>query len=140
MLAADRRHHHRQAAADRAGRQSSAGEPLELLAEIPHFFANMNPEIALIGLVSLVILFGLPLIKNPAREGGSRPAASCWSRRPAGDVLRPRHEHTLHRSPAHELPTSVREFLVNVPATSFSAITFPDFGGLLHRDGAGSGW
>ena len=39
-------------------------EPIELLEMLPHSFMNFNSSIAIIGLVSLVILFGMPLIKN----------------------------------------------------------------------------
>lgn len=39
-------------------------EPLELLGDFPHAIAQMNPGIALIGLVSLVILFGYPYVRG----------------------------------------------------------------------------
>jgi MFS superfamily sulfate permease-like transporter len=39
-------------------------EPLHLLAEIPHSITQLNPEVFLIGLVSLIVLFGLPLIRH----------------------------------------------------------------------------
>jgi len=39
-------------------------EPTELLGMIPHSIMNMHYSIAIIGLVSLLILFGMPMIKN----------------------------------------------------------------------------
>ncbi|GAB3892820.1 SulP family inorganic anion transporter [Larkinella knui] len=39
-------------------------EPLELIEMVPHSLAHMEWHVALIGLVSLAILFGLPMIKN----------------------------------------------------------------------------
>src|SRR5262249_3359478 len=38
--------------------------PLELLRDLPLAFPKMNPEIAAIGITSLVILFGLPLLRG----------------------------------------------------------------------------
>jgi MFS superfamily sulfate permease-like transporter len=39
-------------------------EPLELLAHIPHSLSTLNPSTTMIGVISLVILFGMPMIKN----------------------------------------------------------------------------
>lgn len=38
--------------------------PIQLLGQIPHSIMTLNPHIAIIGVISLVILFGLPMIKN----------------------------------------------------------------------------
>ncbi len=44
--------------------QSAKGEPLEILRQIPEKIMHANPEVAVIGIVSLLILFGLPLLKK----------------------------------------------------------------------------
>jgi MFS superfamily sulfate permease-like transporter len=43
---------------------SKGKEPLELFASLPEFFAHLDYRATLIGLVSLVIMMGWPLIKN----------------------------------------------------------------------------
>lgn len=40
-------------------------EPMELIAEIPHTLSNIHPNVALIGLLSLAIVFLWPKIKHP---------------------------------------------------------------------------
>lgn len=39
------------------------GNPFPLLAQVPHSVMNLNPRFAIIGAISLVILFGKPFIK-----------------------------------------------------------------------------
>lgn len=38
--------------------------PIDLIINIPNFIANLDPKVALVGMVSLVIMLGWPLIKN----------------------------------------------------------------------------
>ena len=38
--------------------------PLELLANIPNFIANLDPKASIIGIVSLAIMLGWPYIKT----------------------------------------------------------------------------
>ena len=39
-------------------------EPIELYEMIPHSFMNADPRVSLVGIVSLVIIFGMPLLKG----------------------------------------------------------------------------
>ena len=39
-------------------------EPIELYELIPHSFMNADPRVAIVGIVSLVIIFGMPLLKG----------------------------------------------------------------------------
>jgi MFS superfamily sulfate permease-like transporter len=102
-----------------------AKEPLELLAEIPQDFLHLNPEIAGIGLLSLLILFLFPLIKNPILRRIPAPMLVLAVAVPLGLYFDLRHEHEYSVLGHHY--TVNNKFLVSVPASLASAITLPDF-------------
>ncbi len=106
----------------------SNGEPLELLRAIPETLANMNPEIALIGLVSLIILFGKPLFKNKYIKMVPAPLIVVMVAIPLSMYFDLTHEHTYTLS-GHKYHVG-EEHLVNVPFNMFAALTLPDFTGL----------
>ena len=109
--------------------QKASGEPLEILRELPEKIAHLNPHIAVIGLVSLAILFGFPLVK-----GRLRPA---WLRMipaqllvlavavPLGLWFDLAREHTYSFA-GHEYRLG-QSFLVSVPQNLLAAIATPDF-------------
>ncbi len=101
-------------------------EPLHLLAEIPHSFSVMNPEIAIIGAVSLLILFGMPLINNKYVKMIPAPLVVILVAIPLGFYFDLAHEHKYLFLPQHEY-TIGPKFLVTLPESLFAAITFPDF-------------
>jgi MFS superfamily sulfate permease-like transporter len=101
-------------------------EPLHLLAEIPHSFSMMNPEIAIIGAVSLSILFGMPLINNKYVKMIPAPLVVILVAIPLGHYFDLAHEHKYLFLPNHEY-TIGPKFLVTLPESLFAAITFPDF-------------
>lgn len=105
------------------------GEPLHLLLNIPNEIVHMNPEIALIGAVSLLILFGMPMIKNRLVRMIPTPMVVVLIAVPLGMYFDLDHTHTYtFGSQTYEVNENVH--LVNVPANMFQAITFPDFSGL----------
>ena len=107
----------------------SEGAPLELLAKIPSFIANMNPVIGLIGIVSLIVMFGFPFIKNPRLKVVPAPMVVLLITVPLGLYFEIGHEHTYSfRGSEFSLGPG---FLVNVPQNMFSALTFPDFSGVV---------
>jgi MFS superfamily sulfate permease-like transporter len=109
----------------------TAKEPLHLLAEIPHSLMKLNPEIAFIGAMSLVILFGhQALAKRVAvlkRVPG--PLLTLLFAVPMGRWFDLDHEHTFTFS--HESFAVGPKFLVNLPSNLLSAITLPDFSAVL---------
>ena len=62
-------------------------DPLELLASIPTFLLNMNPIVAVIGVISLTILFVWPNLKNPLLKKIPAPLVILAFSIPAGLFL-----------------------------------------------------
>ena len=108
----------------------ASGEPLELLKKIPETLMHMNPQIAVIGGISLLILFGKPLIKN--RYVAMIPAQMVviLVAIPLGMYfgLSEERQYTLH---SHAY-TVGPHLLVDVPFNMFKSIATPDFSGLKH--------
>lgn len=97
----------------------SEGAPLELLAKIPSFVMGMHPAAGLIGIVSLIVMFGYPLIKLRPVQAIPAPLVVVVITVPLGIWLGLGQEH-----------------LVNVPKNMFGAVAFPDFSGVATAIGA----
>ena len=102
-----------------------AGEPLERLAEIPHSVMHANPEIVLIGGVSLLILFVWPLLRFSWTKAIPAPLLVLLVAIPldlAFGLDRP-HDYNLLGQTFHVGP----EYLVALPGSLLDAVNFPDF-------------
>ena len=107
------------------GVMDAKGSPLHLLAEIPRSITRMNPEIALIGGVSLVILFGLPMIKHRWVRRIPAQMVVILVAMAMGSWMHLSEEHTY--SVAGHSYALGESFLVSVPASLIKALTSPDF-------------
>lgn len=107
-----------------------AHETLDLLAELPSGFAQLNPAIALIGLICLLIMFTFPLIKHPIIKKIPAPLAVILVAIPLGRYFDLEHEHTYLFLDGHEYSIGPK-FLVNLPDSLLAAVTFPDFSQLF---------
>lgn len=109
--------------------QSAKGEPLEIIRELPHTLMNLNPEIAAIGIVSLIILFGMAFWKgrtnNSFIKAVPSPLLVLLVAVPMGLAFDLSHEHT-YTLMGNEYAVG-EKYLVDVPFNLFGAIAFPDF-------------
>lgn len=107
----------------------AGGEPLEMLREIPNFIAEANPAVAAIGIVSLLIMFAWPVVRQRVSFFKSIPAplVVLLVAVPMGmgfDLLHA-HPYTLAN---HEYQLG-DQYLVKMPDRIFGMfddITFPD--------------
>ena len=111
------------------GVKPESKNPLALLLEIPSFIFNLNPEIALIGGLSLLILFGLSFINVAWVKKIPAPMLVLLIAIPLGNYFDLSHEHKFL---FHDHLFSVSpKFLVTLPGNFLDGITFPDFSRLF---------
>lgn len=112
------------------GVQGAKGEPFEMIAEIPHFFEEMNPEIALIGLVGILIMFSWPWAQKLHGAVKAVPAAMVVLivTVPMGMYFDLLHQHSYSfNGHVYEVGET---YLVNMPDRIFGMFNFiatPDF-------------
>jgi MFS superfamily sulfate permease-like transporter len=111
----------------------SEGTPLELLAKIPQFIMDMNPLVGAIGIISLIIMFGHPLIGSAKLKVIPAPVVVLFVTVPLGLYFNLSQEHSYSFNEQEYLLGP--NFLVNVPANMFRALTFPDFSGVMTATG-----
>lgn len=110
---------------------SGKGEPLEMVKEIPHYIQNLNPRIALIGIVGTLIMFLWPTAQRRSRfcKLIPSPVVVLLVTVPLGIFFNLTHEHS-YQFAGVEYSVSER-YLVNMPDHAFGMfheITTPDFG------------
>jgi MFS superfamily sulfate permease-like transporter len=111
---------------------SPVKEPLGLIREIPNSLQHMNPEIAVIGFISLAILFGLPFIRNKNVRRIPGPMMVVLVAIPLGIYFDLDHKHT-YSFWNYSYTVGPEEYLVAVKPKMFGLfdeITFPNFAGL----------
>jgi MFS superfamily sulfate permease-like transporter len=115
--------------------QTAKGEPLEILREIPEKLMNANPEIAAIGIVSLIILFGMPILKKHIKNRFVQLIPGqmivLLVAVPMSHYFDLAHEHTFSWN-QHQISIGP-EFLVK-ELHLFSALTYPDFSVFTNPD------
>jgi MFS superfamily sulfate permease-like transporter len=107
----------------------AGGEPLEMLREIPHYIAEANPAIAAIGIVSLIIMFAWPAIRQRVAflKPIPAPLIVLLVAVPMGMGFDLLHAH-LYELANHEYQLG-EQYLVKMPDRMFGMfddITYPD--------------
>jgi MFS superfamily sulfate permease-like transporter len=92
-------------------------EPIELYEKIPHSFMNADPRVAVVGIVSLIIIFGMPFLKGKFVKKIPAPMVVLVVTIPMAMIMDFRHTE-----PAFDLVT-IGDFWGNIKFNaSFAAI------------------
>ncbi len=105
-------------------------EPLELISEIPHSITHMNPELAIIGVISILTLFILPKIRNRYAKMVPGPLLVILFAIPLGLYFELNHAHDYQFVSVFHIDP--KEVLVNLPSSFTAGITSPDFSQIFH--------
>ncbi len=107
------------------GVKPASKEPFALLAEIPNSIAHMNPEILVIGAVSLLILFGMPKVPFAWAKKVPAPMVVVLAAIALEHLFDLEHQHSYSWH-GHNYPIGPT-YLVQLPGQLLSAVAFPDF-------------
>lgn len=102
-----------------------AKNPIALLTDLPSHLSETNLEIAFIGLVSLLIVFAFPYVKNKWIQKIPVPVWVLACAVPLGFYFDLQHEHSLLLF--HNEYVVGPKFLLNIPENIFQTLAFPDF-------------
>ncbi|MBK9755544.1 MAG: SulP family inorganic anion transporter [Nannocystis sp.] len=112
------------------GVTSAAKSAIGRIADIPHSFTHMNPQIALIGGISLLILIVMPRIKHQLARKVPAPLIVLAVAIPLGLFFELEHTHSyMMFGSEHKIVST--EQLITLPANIGDAIAFPDFSHIL---------
>lgn len=108
----------------------AGGEPIEMLREIPRYIAEANPAIALIGVISLLIMFVWPWVGKRVRIAGKVPSPMVvlLASVAMGALLGLMDDH-LYTLGDHRYQLG-QQYLVKMPDRMFGMfddVTMPDF-------------
>jgi MFS superfamily sulfate permease-like transporter len=122
---------------------SAKGDPLTMLTHFPSYFKQMNPEIAVIGGIGVLIMFLWPLVQKQAKALKMIPGALIvlLITVPLGMYFDLLHIHTYMFN-GHEYKVG-ESYLVNMPDRVFGMfdfITTPDFSVLTNPEHAAEAW
>lgn len=103
----------------------AAKAPLDLLAEIPHSIMHGNPEIMLLGFLSLFILIVLPRLRSHWLKAIPAPILVLFITVPIALVFQfhEAHSYTLFNHSYSVGP----QYLVQLPNSILNVLTLPDF-------------
>lgn len=107
----------------------TAKTPIGLLAEIPQSIVHANPEVAAIGILSLIILFGLPRLPFQLTKKIPAPMVVLVLAVPLARYFDLSHEHMY--TVFHHSYKVGAQFLVRVPQHLLDAVTTPSFAAVL---------
>ena len=109
------------------------GSPLNLIARIPSFITDMNPKVAFIGILSIMIVVSYVFIKNKKFKIIPAPMMMLVATVPLGLYMGLGGNTTYtFNGKTFELG---EKFLVNVPLDVINDLTLPDFSGLFTETG-----
>jgi MFS superfamily sulfate permease-like transporter len=101
-------------------------EPIELFLEIPFTIAHANPEIAAIGIMSMLILIGLTFVKSGILRKIPAPIIVVLAACGLGCVFHTTTEHS-YAFAGQSFDINPLKCLVQVPTNMATAFTGPDF-------------